>query len=115
MSQPTRTRRQHPGSRPVSPLGRTRRPVTAAVILAAVTAVGTAVPSVAHYPGNGSDAEQSSWSAAPAPVTSTDTVLTLATDDQVIASTITARWENHAIPRAVTIGVLNKLKTQPQT
>ena len=109
MSQPTRTRRQHPGSRPVSLLPRARRPVAAAVILAAATALGTAVPS------GGSDAEQSSWSAPTAPATSTDTVLALAPDDQLIASTITSRWENHAIPRAVTVGVLNKLKAQALT
>jgi hypothetical protein len=115
VSQPTRTHLQHPGSRPVSLLPRTRRPVAAAVILVAATTLGTAVPSVAHYPGSGSDTEQSSGAAATAPATSTDTVLAVAVDDQVIAGTITRRWEDHAIPRAVTIGTLNKLKAQTQT
>jgi hypothetical protein len=85
--------------------------VAAAVILAAASALGTAVPSFAHYPGGGSDAGRSSWTAA----TSTDTVLAAALDGQVIAGTITRRWEDHAISRSVTTGVLNKLEGQPQT
>lgn len=115
MSQPTRTTRQHPGRRPISPLPRARRPVAAAVILAAAAALGTAVPSFAHYPGGGSDAEHSSGAAATVSATSTDTVLAVAVDDQVIAGTITSRRKDHAIPRAVTIGTLNKLKAQPRT
>jgi hypothetical protein len=89
--------------------------VAAAVILAAASALGTAVPSFAHYPGGGSDAGRSLWTAATAPATSTHTVLAVAVDDQVIAGTITRRWEDHAISRAVTTGVLNKLEGQPQT
>jgi hypothetical protein len=89
--------------------------VAAAVILAAASALGTSVPSFAHYPGSGSDAERFSWTAATAPATSTDTVLAVVVDDQVIARTITRRWEDHAISRSVTTGVLNKLEGQPQT